>query len=88
MLRKEPKEQKGLSSLARMVQSGFDGVGGQFETMNKRFDIIDNKFDQVDKEFRIVNHKIDTFTRRIDAMVDYNRRIARLEKLVDSLLKR
>ena len=73
MKKQTKKKDVSNEELARMVQGGFEAV--------------DKRFDTVDREFQIVHHKIDTLARRIDAMVDYNRRIARLEKLVDSILK-
>ena len=80
-MKKTKSKNVSTDELAVMVKSGFDSVekriDGVEQGLNKKIDGVEER----------LTSKIDHLTRRIDALADYNSRIRRLERIVDSLQK-
>ena len=67
-----------IEDLALMVQRGFEDV-------STKADIVELRKEIKNVEYKL-GSKIEAIDRRLDGMADYNRRIARLERLVDTLV--
>ena len=90
-MRKRLKKNMSIDDLAVIVQRGFENTATKDDIadMATKKDLtgVAMKKDIEDLRNELGN-KLEGINRRLDAMADYNRRIARIERLVDGLVAR
>ena len=80
------KKNMSIDDLAEMVQRGFEDMATKSDIEELRREMATKK--ELESVRQELGSKLEGINRRLDGMADYNRRIARLERLVDTLVSR
>ena len=65
-MKNEPKPEKEIEALARIVKTGFDRMDAGFEEVNQRVDALDNRVADVERGLKGLSCKVDQPDQKLD----------------------